>query len=171
MEKTKLEHDLALERSGEDKVNFGKRQREESEMDMTPMVDVTFLLLIFFMVTASFSLQKAIAIPKSSLNEPSSARPKQPEEDTDSITVIVDQYNTFHVQTLDHEIECPSVQEMIIQLRQAKQGNSAGVVPTKLIVKAHVDALYEKVVNALDAGMQVGMNQLQLMKVEEDFEF
>ena len=30
MEKTKLEHDFALELSGEDKVNFGKRQREES---------------------------------------------------------------------------------------------------------------------------------------------
>ncbi|MFI4874992.1 MAG: biopolymer transporter ExbD, partial [Blastopirellula sp. JB062] len=29
---------------------------EEDELDLTPMVDVTFLLLIFFMVTASFSL-------------------------------------------------------------------------------------------------------------------
>ena len=35
----------------------------DNEMDMTPMVDVTFLLLIFFMVTAAFSLQKSIEVP------------------------------------------------------------------------------------------------------------
>ena len=39
---------------------FHRQPREEEELDMTPMVDVTFLLLIFFMVTASFSLQKSI---------------------------------------------------------------------------------------------------------------
>src|SRR5512146_2340419 len=32
-------------------------------LDMTPMVDVTFLLLIFFMVTAAFALQRSIQIP------------------------------------------------------------------------------------------------------------
>ena len=35
----------------------------EDDLDMTPMVDVTFLLLIFFMVTAAFSLQKSINVP------------------------------------------------------------------------------------------------------------
>src|SRR5688572_20269137 len=36
-----------------------KSAPQEAEMDMTPMVDVTFLLLIFFMVTASFTMQKS----------------------------------------------------------------------------------------------------------------
>jgi len=35
----------------------------DQELDMTPMVDVTFLLLLFFMVTAAFNLQKAIVLP------------------------------------------------------------------------------------------------------------
>ena len=35
-----------------------QRQRAEPESDMTPMVDVTFLLLIFFLVTAAFALQE-----------------------------------------------------------------------------------------------------------------
>ena len=30
----------------------------DEEMDLTPMVDVTFLLLIFFMVTASYSIDR-----------------------------------------------------------------------------------------------------------------
>ncbi len=35
----------------------------EAELDMTPMVDVTFLLLIFFMVTAAFTMQKSFQVP------------------------------------------------------------------------------------------------------------
>ena len=49
-----------------------KANREETEMDMTPMVDVTFLLLIFFMVTASFALQKAVELPPQQSEAPSS---------------------------------------------------------------------------------------------------
>lgn len=35
----------------------------EEELDMTPMIDMTFLLLIFFMVTAAFHLQKGFHFP------------------------------------------------------------------------------------------------------------
>jgi hypothetical protein len=35
------------------------------------------------------------------------------------------------------------------------------------LVKAHPDSLHEKVVSALDAGTEVGMEQVQLMTVEE----
>ncbi|MGL6194708.1 MAG: ExbD/TolR family protein, partial [Thermoguttaceae bacterium] len=47
-------------------VNAGalrRRKTEQQELDMTPMVDVTFLLLIFFMVTAAFALQRSIEVP------------------------------------------------------------------------------------------------------------
>ncbi len=44
--------------------------RSVPEADMTPMVDVTFLLLIFFMVTAAFTMQSAIVVPKPSPPEP-----------------------------------------------------------------------------------------------------
>ena len=39
------------------------RGGDDEEMDLTPMVDVTFLLLIFFMITASFSIQKTLEVP------------------------------------------------------------------------------------------------------------
>ena len=48
----------------EDDFSFVKKEKaEQPEMDMTPMVDVTFLLLIFFMVTAAFTMQKSFEIP------------------------------------------------------------------------------------------------------------
>jgi biopolymer transport protein ExbD len=41
-----------------------RRRAEDSEMDITPMIDVTFLLLIFFLVSSTPDRQTAIALPK-----------------------------------------------------------------------------------------------------------
>ncbi len=43
---------------------FKKKDKpEEAELDITPMIDVTFLLLIFFMVTSTMDQQKQINVP------------------------------------------------------------------------------------------------------------
>ncbi len=154
-----------------DEVSFRDRgEREEGDMDMTPMVDVTFLLLIFFMVTAAFSLQKSLEIPTPTESDDPSLRAEQQEteEDPDTVIVYVDAFNTYRVITMDWEEEAPSEQELNIKLKLARQGDSKGNVPTRLLVKANGDALHEKVVAALDAGSQVGMEEIQLQKVEED---
>lgn len=44
------------------------REEEDAESDLTPMIDVTFQLLIFFMITASFVVQKTLDMPKSEAN-------------------------------------------------------------------------------------------------------
>lgn len=46
--------------------NTGTQKRvsaEENELDITPMIDVTFLLLIFFMVTSNMEDPDAVQIP------------------------------------------------------------------------------------------------------------
>ncbi len=53
----------APEEQGEPPVSFERKFQSEDDLDMTPMVDVTFLLLIFFMITAAFSLQKSMEVP------------------------------------------------------------------------------------------------------------
>ena len=137
-------------------------------MDMTPMVDVTFLLLIFFMVTAAFSLQKSLELPKPKKDDPSvNAQQENPEEDSSYVTVFIDEFNTYRVVTVDWDVEAPSEQELLRKLREARNGDSSGTIPTKLLVRAHGDSLHEKVVAALDAGTEVGMEQVQLMTVEE----
>ncbi len=40
-----------------------KRKLEDAEMDITPMIDITFLLLIFFLVAAKMDSQKAVGLP------------------------------------------------------------------------------------------------------------
>jgi biopolymer transport protein ExbD len=43
---------------------FTPKPAEEAEMDMTPMIDVTFQLIIFFMITAAFVVQKTLDMPE-----------------------------------------------------------------------------------------------------------
>jgi biopolymer transport protein ExbD len=151
----------------EDHITFRQAERDESEMDMTPMVDVTFLLLIFFMVTAAFSLQRSIPVPTPRPDLPSS-NAEQREMDADTVTVHVDENNTFRVVTTDWDQEAPSKHELLIKLREARSGNSRGQRPSKLLVMANMDAMHAAVVAAMDAGSQVEMEQIQLQMVEEN---
>ena len=143
-------------------------------MDMTPMVDVTFLLLIFFMVTASFTMQKSLNIPKPENDEASTqAQSIQDFQDNpDYVVVRVDSLNTYHVSAAawSDEIEAPSEQELLVKLREARQGDSQGNVPSKLLVIANGEALHERVVTAIDSGNDVGMEEIQLLTVEDDDE-
>ena len=65
-------------------------------------------------------------------------------------------------------MEAPSTHELLIRLREACESTRAGRRPTKLLVMANNEALHERVVAAMDAGSQVGMEEIQLMMVEEN---
>ena len=139
----------------------------DDQMDMTPMVDVTFLLLIFFMVTAAFALQMAIQVPPVD----DEAAPTQTAEDLekDSVVVRVDGDNVYWVGSplWPEEQRAPSVQEMWSRVREARQGGTSGPGPAKMLVQANGDATHERVVAALDAGSANGMEEIRLMSYEE----
>lgn len=40
-----------------------KKKADEADLDITPMIDVTFLLLIFFMVTSTMQQESAVNVP------------------------------------------------------------------------------------------------------------
>ncbi len=52
-------------------MRFQTRSRDDVQLDMTPLVDVVFLLLIFFMLSTSLSVNPGIKIdlPKSSAEQ------------------------------------------------------------------------------------------------------
>lgn len=147
-----------------------KHKMVEAEMDMTPMVDVTFLLLIFFMVTASFTLQKSLQVPKPEAQDESAAARsfQQLEENPDYITVHVEALGTFRVVTADWDHEAYSEPQLLRELRTARRGLSGGSIPTHLLVRADGEAAHEKVVAAIDAGTAVGMEDIQLLTVEPE---
>lgn len=151
-------------------VDFGSgRHQIEVEMDMTPMVDVTFLLLIFFMVTAAFSLQKSFQLPTPKEQRPSTqVTMDRFEDDPDFVIVRIDENSTFFVSAAhwDEEREAPSRQDLLIGLKDARTGGDR--IPSRLLVIAHGEAWHEKVIMAMDAGTEVGMNDIKLATVEDD---
>lgn len=138
--------------------------RPEEEMDMTPMVDVTFLLLIFFMVTAAFSLQKSIKMPRQQTDAPSTTVIEEETEELDQVEVQVDEFGSFLVMAPDWERETPGKQNLISALKEAIAGRNDGM---KLIVKVHEMAKLHALVDAMDAGTIAGYSELEVTQVEE----
>ena len=149
-------------------VRFRSNRPVGEGLDMTPMVDIVFLLLIFFMVTAAFSLQKSIEIPPPDEEESSrQARTyEEIEQDDDFVIVRIDRDSTIWVD----QSEAPSEQDLLIKLREARQGppGSTSPGPSSLLVLADGDARHETVVMALDAGNAVGMESVRLATVDEE---
>jgi biopolymer transport protein ExbD len=142
--------------------------RAEAEMDMTPMVDVTFLLLIFFTVTAAFVIQKSLEVPP--IQEDEAAESQTVEDlEKDSIVIRVDGDNVFWVgcPMWGEEQRAPSIIDMQAKVRDARKGDGDGTGPAKMLVQANGDATHEHVVAALDAGSAVGMEDIRLMSYED----
>lgn len=149
-------------------VRFAVKRQEDEGLDMTPMVDMTFLLLIFFMVTASFALQKSLEVPPPDRQE-SATQARTVEEiemDDDYIIIRIDRDNTVWV----NDSEAPSPQEVLVKLREARESPSGSDTraPTSLLVLADGEARHETVVMALDAGNAVGMENVRLATLDEE---
>ena len=135
-------------------------KKQRNDLDMTSMVDVTFLLLIFFMVTASFAIQKIQAYPESVTDQPSPAATILA---SDYVQVTIDDRDNYFVMTpLDGELEAPSDNEMRQLVRRGVETSGA----RRLLVVAHVDSTHQKVVTALDAGTIAGCNQVEIKTTE-----
>jgi len=144
-------------------LGFAKPELPKDDMDMTPMVDVTFLLLIFFMITASFSTEKSIQ-QKAAMSNQSSNQPK--DEDSDTVKILIDEFNAYTVIFPDgDEREATSKQELLAILSMAELDGASEDANT-IAIEAHEDSLHATVVGALDAGREKGFSQFQVTVVE-----
>lgn len=150
-------------------VTFPPRAAADDGLDMTPMVDVVFLLLIFFMITAAFALQKSIQMPTPDVSEAASQTRtiEEIEQDDDYVIIRVDKDNTVWV----NDVAAVSEHEMLAKLQEARRGppGTSTPGPSKLLVLASGDARHETVVMALDAGTSAGMEDVRLASAEDDF--
>jgi biopolymer transport protein ExbD len=144
---------------------FGRyRVKPQVEMDMTPMVDVTFLLLIFFTVTASFAMQKSLEFPSPDQQSDTaqSRTIADVENRDDHILVRIDGDNVYHVD----DRETYSRQELLSILREIKDADGAGV-PLHLLIIAANTAKHETVVSAIDVGNAAGITNIKYTTVDE----
>lgn len=128
------------------------RAGEDEEMDLTPMVDVTFLLLIFFMITASFSIQKSLEVPAPDPEEKgqSTAIQNLEEFEEESIMVEIDARNLVMV---DEQI----VSDLTLLPKVLKSARKP-----EILIMAHEDCLHEVVVRVIDASNEIGLQKIRV---------
>lgn len=131
---------------------IGRRRPEFDEMDLTPMVDVTFLLLIFFMITAAFNLQKKFDVAKAKSEE---AAQTMVIEDTDDLAVKVEIGSDNRVYIGDKV--AGSYEEIRDMLTTARTGNAE--LELQLIIDP--SSRHEMRMRVNDAGTQAGFSRIR----------
>jgi len=124
-------------------------------MDLTPLVDVTFLLLLFFMLTASYTIQKTIEVPQPESDERKTAQALARLEDLKRENVIV-RIEADNAVSVDEE-ETP-----VASVAAALRARLRSTGRTQLVIKADDEALHETVVAVIDAANEVGMQRIRI---------
>ena len=135
-----------------------KRVSQEAEIDLTPAVDVTFQLLIFFMITASFSLQKAFDVPPAK-NSDGISMNVQVEMPDSGVHVEVDRDNVVFV----GDKKAQTYKEVLELLTAEKTANSS-VNDLDLILDP--DSTHEMRIMVIDAATQAGFLRVK-NKIQE----
>lgn len=131
-------------------MRFARRVRPEVEVNLTPLIDVVFLLLIFFMVSTTFTKESRLSIdlPESS-GDPARALANQIEV---SITRSGD-FAINEVALLNNDIET---------IKTGIQKVSGGDNTIPMIITADGATPHQAVITAMDAAGQLGFVQLSI---------
>jgi biopolymer transport protein ExbD len=127
-----------------------KRHRidDEAEINITPMLDIVFIMLIFFIVTTSFVKEKGLEVSR-----PSNTPPKEIKQDRGPIVVKIDSSSLI---TVKGRVLEPGVVEANLEREKAEKPTSP------LIVAAHPEADTEALVTILDAARAVGIESVNV---------
>lgn len=129
---------------------MARRQREHNlltNIDVTPLVDLTFILLIVFMVTAP-AMESRVTLPLMDANEPN---PK-----IQNVTISLDDRGTIY---LDREVI--SLESLTKALKKIKQEGKA------FAIRADQTRLYGEVMNIMKAVKEAGIENVDLVTLNE----
>lgn len=131
-------------------MNLRRSRAEDPEVNLMPLIDVVFILLIFFMVSTTFQKESEIKIE---LPEASS-EPVEAERDTFEIVIDADgRYFIDERQVVNNEIDT---------LKKAISQSLANRKDMPVVIRADRRTPYESVVRAMDATSQLGLVQMSL---------
>ena len=119
------------------------RGNDEAEINITPMLDIVFIMLIFFIVTTSFVKEKGLEVSR-----PSNSPPKEIKKNKGPIVVKID--SNGNITMKGRMLEDKAV-EANLEREKAERPDSP------LIIAAHPDADTNALVIILDAAEAVGV--------------
>ncbi len=137
-------------------MNFRARQTDiESEINLTPLIDVVFLLLIFFMVTTTFSKEAQIRLQ---LPEATSAEKSNPEDRF--LTVQITEFGEYAVKGADDDAPRELINSSHKTLQRTLKQAARNMTDPVVLIRADRQTPHEAVVKAMDAARHQGFYQI-----------
>ena len=130
-------------------MNFRRgKQREEPEINLVPMIDVMLVILIFLMITTTYSKYTELQI-----NLPTADAERQPERPNE-ITVVVSAQGQYAIN------KAPIVFTSVDQLAQEMRRAGASLKDPVVIISADAKATHQSVVRVMEASRAAGLSQI-----------
>ncbi len=129
-------------------MNFRSDRIDAVDLDITPLIDVVFLLLIFFMVSTTFDHNSEINITlPSASKEITEAKP-------DSVNIGLDAQGNVYINDealLNAQLET---------IKMALSDALVGLNEPPIIIRADFNATHQSVVRVMDAARQLGLMKI-----------
>ncbi len=132
------------------------RQKTQPEVNLTSLIDVVLLLLIFFMVSTSFVKQSQISI-----SLPQADSEAIVEEVPQQIDIMITETGTFLINNRE------LINSRAETIRNALQKVSGGNNDLPLTISADADAKHQDVVTAMDVAGRLGFTQISIATVND----
>ena len=120
---------------------------EEEEIDLTPMLDVVFIMLIFFIVTATFVKEVGIDVNSPDKN--------QNVKDADKQSIVVQITSRDRIRIRGRDIDFRSVRANIERLHAENPD-------APVVVQPHPDSTTEIMIHVMDAARQAGIYNVSI---------
>lgn len=131
-------------------MKFNHRTREPLTLNVTPLIDVVFLLLIFFMSTTTFDRQTQLEVTLPTVDTRASVSQQE---------VIEVSINAQGLMEVNDQI-LPDTQAQT--LRAAIKGHPAFNPEGKVIIAADAKAPHQSVMRVMDVAGGLGYSQIEL---------
>ena len=131
-------------------MKFPRRPQRDNSINLTPLIDVVFLLLIFFMVTTTFTRETRMLISLPEAESESIAREKK------VVELVVSKDGSYAVdgQSLINR----DIKTIMAALKDA----SAGDNKMPLVITADALSTHPAVITAMDAAGRLGFETLNI---------
>ena len=138
-------------------MNLSSRKREEPEVNLTSLIDVVLLLLVFFMITTSFVRESKIGIR---LPEASSTAPAAAVEEPMVISVTAQ--GTYLVNgRLLIDTRADTLESAIRKLAGDERDG-------RITISADAEATHQAVVTAMDVAGRLGYSEINIATVRKE---
>ncbi len=132
----------------------GHRKDEGIEVNLTPLIDVVFLLLIFFMVSSTFDRHAKLKVQL-----PQAEAQMQQAQDN-PVVLSIDASGKYYID--DRQV----INEQLETLKDALRQTVGERTDVTLLLRADGRTPHQSVVRAMDAASQLGLTKLSIATVE-----